>query len=203
MIRVQEEKPKCKFGHCDHSDEEHEGGTCWHIVKPELEHKQTLKKYCECRLEDKKNELGVKVQSIKSWADIEKHEGKGWMEPSICPKCVKNEDKQPTGLILVNINPRSKIGTPKTCSYCFGKGTDDIMVTMECQKCQKASLIRSDVGVCAGCQEGKIDPHNFFTGKSIEKTLVDAKTNAIAAQKLFDEKQEAIKAKEAKDHRNI
>ena len=204
MIRVEEEKPKCEWGHCEHPPEDHDTGTCWHIVKPELADKPTLRKYCECSMDEQTDEAyGTKIQSIKSWADIERHEGKGWMEATPCPKCVKNEEKLPTGLILTNIHPRSKIGTPKECNFCFGKGTVDLMLTMECEKCKKVSLIRTDTKLCVACEEYRVKPKNYFTGKVIEVALRDATTSAIAAQKLFDEKEEQRKAKESKDHRNI
>ena len=187
MIRVIEEKPKCHFGHCEHPPEDHHEGTCWHIVKPELKDQPTNRKYCDCKQHD--DEL------IKSFSDIEKYEGKGWMEPDACPKCFRDEDKTPTGYVFVKIDPKSKIGTPKECSYCFGKGTIDSMITMECESCKRLALIRTDIKLCTKCDDRQQRPVNFFTGVEIEKGIEDAKTRAIAAQKLFDIEEEKRVAK--------
>ena len=60
---------------------------------------------------------------------------------------------------------------------------------MECQKCKKVSLIRTDIKLCLACEERPIKPVNYYTGKEIEKTLIEAQNTSIIAQKLFDEQQ--------------
>ena len=132
-----EEIPKCELGHCEHPPEDHNGGTCWHIVKEDLKDKQTNDKYCPCKMSD---------ESIKSWSAIEAYEGKGWMEPDKCQKC------NGEGFIVVCIDPKTKQGKKKECSSCDGRGTSDIMVTKECEVCKKILLLRTDTERCVKCQ---------------------------------------------------
>jgi hypothetical protein len=187
---VKEEKQKCQFGHCEHPLEDHHEGTCWKIIRPELEGTPTNRKYCECCTTDEPQK-----KSIKSWNDIKAHEDKGWMEASPCLECNRNEDKQPTGIIIVCVDPKSKIGKPKECTSCNGRGTTDLMVTMECQKCKKVSLLRTDIKLCLTCEEEPIKSVNYFTNKEIEQTLIDAKTEAMIDQKLVDAGEGKRKAK--------
>tara|TARA_B100001750_G_scaffold62731_1_gene49880 strand:- start:4930 stop:5535 length:606 start_codon:yes stop_codon:yes gene_type:complete len=185
MIRVKEEQPKCEFGHCEHPPEDHHEGTCWKIIRPELKDEPTNRKYCDCCVTMEPRSK----KSIKGWQEIAHYEGNGWMEAEPCLECSKNDDKIPSGLIIVCVDPKSKIGKPKECPTCLGKGTTDIMATMECQKCKKVSLIRTDIKLCLACEERPIKPVNYYTGKEIEKTLIEAQNTSMIAQKLFDEQQ--------------
>ena len=95
MIRIQEEKPKCDYGHCEHKPEEHDGGLCWHITDLELEDKPTNAKYCSCRR---------LPEFIRTWEQIEKHEGKGWMEPDAHDIMVTKERKNCKSISLIRVD---------------------------------------------------------------------------------------------------
>ena len=73
-------KPKCKYGDCDHSPEDHEAGVCWHIVDKSLIDVPDDNKFCGCH---KNAELN------HDW-DIKKRrnpiDGEGWMDPHIGTK---------------------------------------------------------------------------------------------------------------------
>ena len=72
---VLDPKPKCKYGDCDHSPEDHEASVCWHIVKPELTDVPNDKKFCGCH---KNAELdhGWEIKKKRNPID-----GEGWMDP--------------------------------------------------------------------------------------------------------------------------
>lgn len=95
MIRIQQEKTKCDFGQCEHTPEEHEGGVCWHITNNELADKPTNRKYCSCKREP---------DFIRTWAQIEKHEGKGWMEPTPRDIMITKECKNCKAVSLIRVD---------------------------------------------------------------------------------------------------
>ena len=145
MIRVVEEKPKCVYkgrngeeahGSCTHPEEYHKEGTCWFIVKPELKDQPTNDKYCHCKIDP---------GFIKSFDSIERHEGKGWMEPEKCKEC------QGVGSIVIFKDPATKEVKTKKCPDCDGRGTSDLMITKYCAKCNHLGLIRVDIDLCLRC----------------------------------------------------
>ena len=95
MIRLEGEKPKCELGHCEHPPEEHDGGVCWHITDPDLKDLPTNKKYCQCKREP---------EFIRSWEQIEKHEGKGWMEATPLDIMVTKECKNCKAVALIRVD---------------------------------------------------------------------------------------------------
>ena len=121
MIRVKEEQPKCEFGHCEHPPEDHHEGTCWKIIRPELKDEPTNRKYCDCCVTMEPRSK----KSIKGWQEIAHYEGNGWMEAEPCLECSKNDDKIPSGLIIVCVDPKSKTGKPKDPSIKY-KITDNV-----------------------------------------------------------------------------
>ena len=74
---VLEQKPKCKYGDCEHPPEAHEAGVCWHIVKPDLTDIPNDNKFCGCH----------KIAELAHGWDIKKRrnpiDGEGWQDPMI------------------------------------------------------------------------------------------------------------------------
>ena len=73
-------KPKCKYGDCDHSPEDHESGVCWHVVDKSLIDVPDDKKFCGCH---KNAELDHSWEIKKRRNPID---GEGWMDPHIGTK---------------------------------------------------------------------------------------------------------------------
>ena len=95
MIRLEEEKPKCDNGHCEHTEEEHEAGVCWHITNLELKDEPTNAKYCPCKRDP---------EFIRTYEQIEKHEGKGWMEPTKEDIMITKECKNCKAVSLIRVD---------------------------------------------------------------------------------------------------
>jgi len=74
---VLDPKPKCKYGDCEHSEEDHEAAVCWHIVKPELKDIPDDSKFCGCH----------KIAQLDHNWEIKKRrnpiDGEGWQDPMI------------------------------------------------------------------------------------------------------------------------
>ena len=74
---VLDPKPKCKYGDCEHSEEDHEAAVCWHIVKPELKDIPDDSKFCGCH----------KISQLAHNWEIKKRrnpiDGEGWQDPMI------------------------------------------------------------------------------------------------------------------------
>jgi len=161
FIMNEEKKDKCVYkgthseetnGTCSHPPEEHHEGTCWHIVKPELKDQPTYDKYCSCA-----REPGL----TKGWGALEKYEGKGWMEPERCKEC------HGEGEIILFRDPETNTVKKKQCTDCDGRGTSDLMITMECPKCKEVCLIRTDIKLCIRCEEQPLIRRNYFTKRVI------------------------------------
>ena len=106
---ILDSKPRCKYGDCDHPEEDHEAAVCWHIVDKSLIDVPDDNKFCGCH---KNAELD------HDW-DIKKRRnpinGEGWMDPhlgtedesimitKICKVC--------RGVLLIRVDS-------DTCSSC-------------------------------------------------------------------------------------
>ena len=100
MVKMNFEEPmekKCVYSRCDHDNDEHKNGSCFHITQEADADKPTVKKYCPCGLDDCKNH--------RLYQDL------GYIEPEVndtmvtkqCIKCEKD--------LLLNIDE-------KMCSFC-------------------------------------------------------------------------------------
>jgi hypothetical protein len=120
---VLDPKPKCKYGDCEHSEEDHEAAICWHIVKPELKDVPDDSKFCGCH----------KIAQLNHSWEIKKRrnpiDGEGWQDPKYhkhdksCKENCKKEGESPY-----------------------------IMITKVCKVCRDVCLIRVDSNACSDCR---------------------------------------------------
>jgi len=125
---VLDPKPKCKYGDCEHPEEDHEAAVCWHIVKPELKDVPDDTKFCGCH---------KIAQLAHSW-DIKKRrnpiDGEGWQDPCLHKHILE--------------------GKHKCKENCRKEGESPyIMITKICKTCRDVCLIRVDSDNCSDCRK--------------------------------------------------
>ena len=124
---ILEQKPKCKYGDCEHPESDHEAGICWHIVKPELKDVPDYTKFCGCH---KIAQLDRSWEILKTRNPID---GEGWQDPRLHKHILE--------------------GKHKCKENCKKEGESPyIMITKVCKVCRDVCLIRVDSDKCSACK---------------------------------------------------